>query len=142
MIDWNNPEVQEWACEQMGVSYKGVPLSHAQRLRFMALKSKQPFLEFKPKKRKAMFNLIEATKPVKTTADLTSVEQRLLTQYDEEIADLLRKESRSRAAAIQYKERAEAAKTARAQLVKRRKALAKLLAPTEEELPSIAKLAP
>lgn len=134
-MDWNNPEVQEWACEQMGVSYKGVPLSHAQRLRFMALKSKQPFLEFKPKKRKAMFNLIEATKPVKATADLTSVEQRLLTQYDEEIADLLRKES-------QYKERAEAAKTARAQLVKRRKALARVLAPTEEELPSISKLAP
>lgn len=119
-MDWNDKEVQNWVCEQIGVEYKGLPLTHAQRSRFLALKNKKPFLEFKPlAKRKLMY---PTPKEPQNQNDSSLTENALIGQYDREIADLEQKEDK-------YKKMMADIRTLRAALVKKRKAIAAILAP-------------
>lgn len=119
-MNWHDPHYVAWVCEQIGVEYKGLPLTHQQKLRFLSLTQKSK-LEYVPPTRK---NIIMTTQQPVPPATSKTAEDTLISQYDREIASLDAKESK-------YKTMMEEVKMLRASLIKKRKAIAKILVPVK-----------
>lgn len=88
MLNWNDKEQIAWACEVIGVDYKGLPLTHHQKTRFLALAAKNPQLKYPGSKQRG--NMFQKPNPPKTETvlDSASAEDTLITQYNRELESI------------------------------------------------------
>lgn len=120
-MDWHDPDYVKWACEQIGVDYVGLPLTHAQKQRFIAL-SQKSHLNYPgpPNKR----NIMSIPKPPFTKSNpetsVSLTETALLGQYDKEISSL-------EASKVRWKRQIDEANVEIKLLIKKRAALSKIL---------------
>lgn len=85
-VDFNDPDVIEWACEMIGVEYKRLPLTHHQKQRFLSLSVRNPNLEYPKNRQRKVFAVM--TPPTVVKASSATAETALIAQYDAEIQKL------------------------------------------------------
>ncbi len=89
-MDWHDPDYRAWVCEQIGVEYKGLPLTHQQKQRFLSLSQKSKMEYTPPNKR----NII-MTQPIRPTNENSALtENALIGQYDREIQAIEEKKNK------------------------------------------------
>lgn len=122
-MDFNDPEQVKWACEQIGVDYKGLPLTHFQKQRFISLSQKYNLTYVPPTRRPSMAPNRPFVPTITQANALSSelTENALLGQYDRELKSLEERSANlhSQIKDIENKKRA---------LAKKRAAVAKIVA--------------
>lgn len=121
IVDWNNATHVAWMCEQAGIDFKGLPLSHQDKQKLLAITQRRPFQEI-PKftQRKPKEIKMTQHQTVTVTGTSTQTETALLSQYDRELQGI---EERRTKYAKAIKDLAIEAKN----LAKKRAAVARVL---------------
>ena len=118
-MNWNDTDYRAWVCEQLGVDYDGLPLSHSLKQRFLAMAQKAALVYPGPLARRNVNLLMtKPAAPVLDTAD--AAENALISQYDRELVALQERKAR-------FSKMADAAAEKVKALAKKRAAVAKAL---------------